>query len=128
MPLAVEKTLGPVQVITYLGLEIDTVSQQVRVPAVKVDALCNKIHAALCKKKLSLVDLQSLVGSLNFVCRAVSPGRAFLRQLIALSRGLSKPHHRVRVSKGAGKAGLAYVARVLGTLQWGVPNFGQCMG
>ena len=101
VPLAVEKTLGPVQVITYLGLEIDTVSQQVRVPAVKVDALCNKIHAALCKKKLSLVDLQSLVGSLNFVCRAVSPGRAFLRRLIALSRGLSKPHHRVRVSKGA---------------------------
>lgn len=101
VPLAQEKTVGPVQVITYLGLEIDTLSQQVRVPLVKIRALCSKIHAALGRSKISLVDLQSLVGSLNFVCKAVAPGRAFLRRLIALSRGLTRPHHRVRMSKGA---------------------------
>ena len=101
VPIAQEKTLGPVQAITYLGLEIDTVAQQIRVPSTKVRALCDKIYTVLCKRKISLVEVQSLVGSLNFVCRAISPGRAFLRRLIALSQGLLKPHHRVRISTGA---------------------------
>ena len=48
-----------------------------------------------------MVGVQSLVGSLNFVCKAISPGRAFLRRLIALTHGLTKPHHRVRLSVGA---------------------------
>lgn len=47
VPIAMEKTQGPVQTITYLGLEIDTMARQVRAPAPKVEALCNKIHAAL---------------------------------------------------------------------------------
>ena len=39
VPLAEEKTEGPCQVITFLGLEIDTVRREVRVPQTKVVAL-----------------------------------------------------------------------------------------
>ncbi len=101
VPIAEEKTMGPSQVITYLGLEIDTIQQLVRVPAVKVLALRQQINRFLGKSKLSLREIQSLVGSLNFVCRAVAPGRAFTRRLIGLTLGLRKPHHKVRISAGA---------------------------
>lgn len=101
VPLAEEKTAGPCQVITYLGLEIDTIKRIIRVPDGKVLSLKEKIRSALARKKLSLKEIQSLVGSLNFVCRAVAPGRAFTRRLVGLSRGLRKPHHKVRVTTGA---------------------------
>ena len=101
VPIAKEKTEGPVQTITYLGLEIDAVQMQVQVPKGKVQALCEHIHQSLSKKKITLCSVQSLVGSLNFVCRAISPGRAFMGRLIALTRGLIKPHHRVRFTTGA---------------------------
>lgn len=40
MPLTEEKTESPVQTITYLGLEIDTIAMQVRIPQGKVTAIC----------------------------------------------------------------------------------------
>ncbi len=101
VPLAEEKTEGPVQTITYLGLEINTITMQVRVPRGKVKATCELIHRALAKKKVTLRYIQSLVGSLNFLCRAVSPGRAFMGRLIALTRGLTEPYHKIRFNIGS---------------------------
>ena len=85
----------------FLGLDIDTLRREVRVPAVKVQKSVRQIHEALCKTKMSLVEVQSLVGPLNFLCKAIAPGRAFLGRLIGLTRGLTRPHHKVRISKGA---------------------------
>lgn len=106
VPLALEKTEGPTRVITYLGLEIDTKLCQVKVPADKLEALSCMICNFSTKSKLTLRQLQSLIGSLNFVCKAVGPGRAFLRRLIDMTRGVSQPHHRIRLTSGA-KADLA---------------------
>ena len=61
----------------------------------------DKIETALRSAKITLKNLQSLIGSLSFVCRAVPPGRAFLRRLIDLSKGLKKPWYSIRLSKGA---------------------------
>ena len=101
VPLAAEKTEGPCHKITYLGLVIDAVKREVRVPGDKINALRSKIQSFWGRNKLSLKEIQSLVGSLNFVCRAIAPGRAFIRRLIGLTRGLRKPHHKVRVTPGA---------------------------
>lgn len=101
VPLAEEKTVGPVQSISFLGLVIDSVARQIRVPQEKVDALVCQIRGLLGKRKISLVGVQSIVGSLNFICRAIPTGRAFLRRLIALTQGISRPHHMVRISQGA---------------------------
>ena len=53
--------------------------------------------------EISLRDLQSLIGSLSFVCKAVSPGRAFLRRLIDLTCGVKKPWCKLKLSAGAKK-------------------------
>ena len=101
VPIAHEKTEGPSQVITYLGLEIDTQRKQVRVPQDKLISSTQSIDNALALKKLTLQKLQSLIGSLSFLCKAVSPGRAFLRRLINLTRGVARSHHKIRITGGA---------------------------
>ena len=78
VPLASDKTVGPTTQITFLGLTIDTVDQKIQVPLTKIVAILEKLDAALNKPKLILQELQSLLGSLNFLCKAVRPGRAFL--------------------------------------------------
>jgi len=101
VPIAHEKTEGPLQVITYLGLEIDTIRREVRVPRDKLEKAMGMIDQALAAKKMTLEQLQSLIGSLSFLCKAVSPGRAFLRRLINLTWGIRKAHHKVRINAEA---------------------------
>ena len=52
-------------------------------------------------RRCSICESLVLIGKLNFVCRAVTPGRAFLRRLIDLTRGAGHPHHKVRITCGA---------------------------
>lgn len=43
--------------------------------------------------------MQSLLGTLNFACRVIAPGRAFCRRLIASTIGVKKPFHKIRMSQ-----------------------------
>ncbi|XP_077787077.1 uncharacterized protein LOC144328297 [Podarcis muralis] len=99
VPLAGDKTEGPVTTMTYLGIELDTVAQTSRLPADKLVALRELIGQILPLKKVTLRLIQSLLGHLNFACRVISPGRPFCGRLARLSSGLRSPHHRVRLSK-----------------------------
>jgi hypothetical protein len=54
-------------------------NQTITIPLNKLKEIEEKIKAVLNKSKVTLKELQSLIGSLNFACRAVAPGRAFLR-------------------------------------------------
>ncbi len=101
VPLAAEKTEGPVSSIVFLGLEIDAVRQLVCIPQDKLLKLRGVVDRACLAKKMNLRRLQSIIGSLSFVTRAIPPGRAFLRRLINLTRGLRKPWHRVRITREA---------------------------
>ena len=50
------------------------------------------------KKSATLQELQSLIGTLNFPCKVIAPGRAFLQRIINLTRVVSKPHHHIRLT------------------------------
>ena len=89
VPLAADKSVGPVTKLVYLGLEIDSIRQCVSIPPEKLLAIRQKVYEALEASKLTLKELQSLIGSLSFVCRAVTPGRPFLRRLIDLTCGVN---------------------------------------
>ena len=119
VPLAEEKSEGPTTKLSFLGLDIDTVAQEIQVPPGKIVALQAKLSNVISKKKVTLRELQSVLGSLNFVCKAVRPGRAFLRRLFDLTRGVSIPHHRIRISSGAREDLLAwqqFLSRFNGTV------------
>ncbi|XP_070211711.1 uncharacterized protein [Littorina saxatilis] len=73
---------------------------EVRLPEDKRSALQAVIASFIDgKNKSTLKELQSLIGSLNFACRAVIPGRAFCRRLIDATRGARKPNHRIRITE-----------------------------
>ncbi|XP_062578413.1 uncharacterized protein LOC134240321 isoform X1 [Saccostrea cucullata] len=100
VPLAEDKTAGPTTNITYLGLEIDTIEMVIRIPQPKVVMLTDMIKDMLGKKKVTLRDLQSLVGMLNFFGKAIRSSRAFNRRFYDAMSGASKPHHYIRISIG----------------------------
>ena len=98
VPIAPEKTEGSTKSLVFLGLQIDSVMQTITIPSEKLAEIREKIKTVIQMKKVSLKQLQSLIGSLNFACRAIAPGRAFLRQLIGSTIALKAPHHVTRVN------------------------------
>lgn len=100
VPIAQDKTVGPVTVLTFLGLELDTNNMLIRIPGNKLQELLELLRYVSTKKKITLKELQSLTGALNFFCKAVRPGRAFLRRLYDLMRGVKQPHHHLRLNRG----------------------------
>jgi len=99
VPIANEKTKGPSTVITFLGVEFDTINMELRLPSEKLQKLQLQLDHILHKDKITLLQLQSLLGSLNFACRVVRPGRAFLRRLYDASTSVKRQHHKIRINK-----------------------------
>ena len=99
VPLAEDKSEGPVEVLCFLGLELDSIEMVVRIPKAKILEIIEKIEWVLSKDKITLKQMQSLIGSLNFCCRAIVPGRPFCRRLINATCGLTKPIHHIPVNK-----------------------------
>lgn len=99
VPLAEDKTVGPTTCLTFLGLEIDTIEMLVRVPHPKCVELQNLLKQLSPLKKVTLKQLQSVLGKLNFFTRAIRPGRAFVRRLYDATIGVTEPHHYLRVTQ-----------------------------
>ena len=95
---AKDKSLGPTMVLIFLGLETDTVHILVRIPLHKIEELIQLLHTFLGRNKISLLELQSLCGKLNFVCRAVCSGRPCLRRFYEAMSCLKEPDHRLRIN------------------------------
>ena len=91
--------MGPSQVITFAGIELDTEKLEARLPIDKVIKCRTLLTTALGHNKMTLREIQSLIGVLNFACRVVKPGRAFLRRLINTTLGIKCPHHLIRLNK-----------------------------
>ena len=83
--------MGPSQVITFAGIELDTEKLEARLPIDKVIKCRTLLTTALGHNKMTLREIQSLIGVLNFACRVVKPGRAFLRRLINTTLGIKTP-------------------------------------
>ena len=71
MPVSPEKAVGPVQVIQFLGLTIDTVLIVIKVLGDKREDILKILTKMVQKRKATCLDLQSLVGNLNFLCKVV---------------------------------------------------------
>lgn len=99
VPIAQEKTVGPDTTLEFAGITLDSVRMEARLPEDKLQK-CRTLLAAFYKRrKVTLRELQSLLGLLNFTCSVIVPGRAFLRRMIDLTKGVHRPHHRLRLTK-----------------------------
>ena len=98
IPLADDKTVGPAQSVTYLGIEIDAEQQTIRLPEDKLSDLMTLLTDWKQKKKCTKRELLSLIGSLSFACKVVKPGRIFLRRLINLSTSVTCLDHHITLN------------------------------
>ena len=99
IPIAIGKTMGPDRALQFAGITLDTELMEVRLPEEKLDKCLSQLSYFCSRKSVTLKELQALIGLLNFACCVVVPGRAFLRRLIDLTRGVRKPTHHVRLTK-----------------------------
>ena len=101
VPLAPEKVCGPSRVLTFLGIEIDSLLQVARLPADKFADLLALTESWCDRPSCTKRELLSLIGHLSFAAKVVKPGRLFLRRLTDLSTSVSLLHHCIHMSSEA---------------------------
>ena len=109
MPLAEEKTLGPGPVIEFLGMVLNFFQQLLQIPKKKKDRCLELLNEMVglyhTRQKVTVKQVQHLVGHLNFICQALPAGRPFLVSLYRLTAspaGSAKPvkaGHQRRLNK-----------------------------
>ena len=77
-----DKVEGPKTVMTVLGIEVDSVAQESRLPADKLVSLLSLLKKWQGRSSASKRDLLSLTSHLSFAAKVVPPGRAFIRRLL----------------------------------------------
>ncbi|MCP3933051.1 MAG: hypothetical protein GY705_28605, partial [Bacteroidetes bacterium] len=103
MPIKEEKTVQPCTRVELHGLLVDTELMIVQVPADKLQNALSLIQVMLQSDKVTLLQIQSICGTLNFFTKAIPGGRTFLRRLYDLTVGLSRPSHHVRLTSESKK-------------------------
>lgn len=99
IPIAPEKTSGPATSMSFADIELDSILLEARLPMEKIEKCVSLISEFSRRKKVTLKEIQSLVGLLNFACSVIRPGRAFLRRLIDLTVGVRMPNHCIRLNR-----------------------------
>ena len=94
VPVAPEKVEGPSTSLTFLGIELDTVHLEMRLPHDKKDEILATVHRILSSNRVNKRELASVVGKLSFASRAIVAGRTFLRRLYDFMKATAsvKPH------------------------------------
>ena len=98
-PVVASKTLGPSQVLEFMGIELDSTRMEARLPEDKLRRARDLLNSFAKRRSVRLVELQSLIGTLQFACKAVVPGRTFLQCMINLTRGVPSRFHHIRLNK-----------------------------
>ena len=102
-PMSQEKTEGPFPIMVFLGTLLNGVTHTLSIPVEKVDKATYLLNYAIDKKKVSIRFIQQLTGTLNFLNRAIVPGRVFTRGLYSSLKlrnakdELLKPHHHIHL-------------------------------
>ena len=101
VPLHPSKTVRPCQSLQFLGIELDTAAQVMRLPRDKIEKAQTTVNGLLRRRKAPLREIQACIGLLNFACHAVPLGRPFLRRLSDICIGVRRPHHRVSITRAS---------------------------
>ena len=87
VPVSLEKTHWANLIITFLGILLNGKHHYLAVPEDKRIRALNELQLMTDRKKAKVHDLQKSAGFLNFLNRAITPGRAFTRRMYAKFTG-----------------------------------------
>ena len=107
IPVADDKTEWGCEVIVFLGILLDGRTYRLGVPLNKREKAIKLLKLMLDKKKATVKQLQALCGYLNFLGKAIFPGRTFTRRMYAKfgferngtirPQSILRPYHHVRL-------------------------------
>lgn len=98
IPMAKHKTCGPSTVMEYLGIVLDSVKMEARLPQDKLVRIIDLLKSFQQRHSCTKRELLQLLGHLNFASRVVIQGRSFVSHLIALSTTVKELHHHVKLN------------------------------
>ena len=101
IPVASHKTEGPATILIFLGVLIDTVKFELRLPSAKLARLQEMMQQWVGRRACTRKELESLLGHLSHAATVITQGRTFLRQLFALLSVGRAGHHLIRLNAGA---------------------------
>ena len=120
LPIAMDKLEGPVWCLAFLGIEIDTLAMELRLPLHKLRELQTLVGSWLEHRGSSTrEELESLIGKLSHACKVVRPGKTFMRRMFELLSGTPpcalKHSHPIR---------LVLVGSIHGGVEWRISGAG----
>ena len=96
-PAVASKTLSLSQELEFIGIVLDSIRIDARLPDDKLKTLNRTrkmLNSFTQRRSVRLFELQSRIGTLQFACKAVVPRRTFLQRMTNLTkRVLSRFHH-----------------------------------
>ena len=107
LPPAPSKTEGPTTKLTFLGIEFDTIKQELRLPQSKLLRLKSTLHQWSSTRNPTKRQLQSLIGILKHAASVIRPGHLFTRNLIENMKRPKGLEQRTRLTHAA-KADIAW--------------------
>ena len=99
IPLAMEKVTGSTTLLTFLGITLDTVQMEARLPPEKLDRMRKTVALWLPNKKATKRDILSPVGLLQHATKIVRPGRTFVRRMYSTASQVRELHYYTRLGK-----------------------------
>ena len=77
VPISPGKTVGPATELEFLGIILDSQKAEARLPCDKLERLQGELTKWSKRKRATLVELQSLIGTLNFACKVIPQEELF---------------------------------------------------
>ena len=111
-PLKHEKVEGPSSSLVFLGIFLDTVTMELRLPEDKLVELRRLLWASSSKKAVKKREMLSLIGKLSHAAKIITPGRIFLRRMIDTASKAKQLDHWIRLSTEF-KSDLLWLCRFL---------------
>ena len=98
-----KKTKGPSRVIEFLGIELNSISGQMKITQERLQEIRSELNEWLGRKTCTKRELLSILGKLQFCSKVVIHGNKFMRRIIELSKRGKRLNSKIRLSKEARK-------------------------
>ena len=99
LPLHPDKLEGPSTCLTILGIELDSIELQARLPENKCASIVSLLDLWSSKRYCRRKELESLIGHLHHACKVAPQGRTFLRRMINLLCAFRWDDHPIRLNR-----------------------------
>ena len=99
VPLALEKVAGPTMVLDFLGILLDTIRMEARLPDEKLDRVRQRVREWLGKNNATKREILSLVGLLQHAAKVVRPGRTFVQRMYSTAMKVRELDYFTRLNR-----------------------------